>query len=817
MGQGINYPIPAEPSGPGCPNDPTQCSGYKVRQDANKAFMGQLQITPNLGSGTNFNGQSLTLQRALTSLGGYAGAVGITGNTNNGTDAIKGVCVNGVCPVTAFGATGNGTTDDTAAIQNAINTACLVTGMKPIVYLPATPNGSYLISAPLRITCSGLKLIGDGRQATKINQAFLGPAIMVQGIDVGWKTPLTTSITSVWQQSHAYTQWTDIVDANGNIEVEEASNCTSGSTTPTWPTTQPNTVADNTCTWGLATTGGNKSLVSGVGGSLDGADPEEFNGAGFGSNNSLIELGNNANLDNAINGLSNFTIEFFVEFFSNSLVGNNNLFFEATQGWPRTPFTGADELSFIPQGTSGSCTTAPCIQPLVNIGGSIVSFAANTANSSAPINKVHHFAMTYDGSTMRFFIDGNLASSGAASGNLTIPSFTSITMGWANVNGQFGGQGCSVYPGQSCGLNFTPFFLDSLRISNTARYTSTFTPPTSKLISDNNTVFLENFPATAATGTIQGLLNNSTTTYTPVPTTYGNTQLIPVRIEGMQFNDNGIWANWAPNMSVDHIWQSTSRTCINFYNNDFQAEVSDYFCGVTPSTTRSTLGFSLGNASNDMLMRHIQCDGQYGCIAQVNGQGHYIYIEYTDRSNVIMPFAEINSLAVYDNPIEDIEDTATNQTGSFLSVNGLGGPTTINGGQLFAGNNSSSFGYLVVNGGQPLSVRGVQLSGNTAGSILNDLSNTTAPSTLTDSNIPSGLANTNTGSSFYLHTNIYGQNKGMKFADLPATCSTAGWSGMSRYVTDADPAANPPVACTSAGTKTGSWADCVNNTWFCRN
>lgn len=44
---------------------------------------------------------------SATGLTGYLGAVGITGNIGNGTDFIKNLCVNGVCPVTAFNASGS--------------------------------------------------------------------------------------------------------------------------------------------------------------------------------------------------------------------------------------------------------------------------------------------------------------------------------------------------------------------------------------------------------------------------------------------------------------------------------------------------------------------------------------------------------------------------------------------------------------------------------------------------------------------------------------------------------------------------------------
>jgi hypothetical protein len=65
--------------------------------------------------------------------------------------------------VRAFGATGNGTTDDTAAILAAI-AAAEATGGPAVVYLPA---GTYLTSASLVLT-SNTRLLGDGKGVTVI-------------------------------------------------------------------------------------------------------------------------------------------------------------------------------------------------------------------------------------------------------------------------------------------------------------------------------------------------------------------------------------------------------------------------------------------------------------------------------------------------------------------------------------------------------------------------------------------------------------------------------------------------------------------------
>lgn len=60
-------------------------------------------------------------------LANYVGSVGLTGNQGTGADFINAVCLNGVCPVTAFGASGLGTTFTVSGTVNSGSTTIPLT------------------------------------------------------------------------------------------------------------------------------------------------------------------------------------------------------------------------------------------------------------------------------------------------------------------------------------------------------------------------------------------------------------------------------------------------------------------------------------------------------------------------------------------------------------------------------------------------------------------------------------------------------------------------------------------------------------------
>lgn len=125
-----------------------------------------------------------------------------------------------------------------------------------------------------------------------------------------------------------------------------------------------------------------------------------------------------------------------------------------------------------------------------------------TGSVSLTLNTWHHVAWSYDGTTYRLFRNGTLAGS-ATNGPVKNGFFTDMIIGSTFPYGTpriYDSNGAVTYANKYLAVSGTgnafSGYLDDIRFSSIARYTSTFTAPTTAFTSDANTIFLQNFEIT---------------------------------------------------------------------------------------------------------------------------------------------------------------------------------------------------------------------------------------------------------------------------------------------------------------------------------
>jgi len=255
-----------------------------------------------------------------------------------------------------------------------------------------------------------------------------------------------------------------------------------------------------------------------------GSGPNIVNGL---QNKQFLTLGNNL-----VQGISsNFTIEGWVNW-----TGNDDV-------WERIfDFgTGTGNTMFFTTSGGGS--------PTVHVArfGFIVGSTVEVIDASTPFpkNVWTHFAITIDAAgTGKIYFNGTQV--GSTTGMTLRPS----SLGATNQN----------YLGKSQFLP-DPYFngiIDELRISNTVRYTSNFTPPTTEFSTDANTVALFHFnegsgqtTADASGNGFSGTLGLTTAIEPDLdPEWLVSGSILPVRIETFTAQKQG--------NSVDLRWKAYS-------------------------------------------------------------------------------------------------------------------------------------------------------------------------------------------------------------------------------------------------------------------
>ena len=205
----------------------------------------------------------------------------------------------------------------------------------------------------------------------------------------------------------------------------------------------------------------------------------------------------------------------------------------------------------------------------VNISGTQVSLSANTINTVVAGTQ-YHFATTFDGATVRLFLDGSMQSSKAQAGVLSQSTYEDVTLGPGMTHGPIS-QLLSTGP---------QGVIDSVRISNVARYTSNFSKPTAKFSNDSNTLILMNFDeqlgpftrADSSNGTVWCLMYRFT----------GTTSGFNPEVQDLQFicdhSRSGLVFINQPQPFIKRLRTNAARTAVMLYQQCLEGRLEDIYC-----------------------------------------------------------------------------------------------------------------------------------------------------------------------------------------------------------------------------------------------
>jgi hypothetical protein len=360
---------------------------------------------------------------------------------------------------------------------------------------------------------------------------------------------------------------------------------------------------------------------------------------------------------NALNGLAAFTME---GYFLAPTFGTNDVFLLASaQADPGaiSAFVTPDSLYIK---ACGSCGTAGQLKAKVVLSGGTVTITGSSGTLFTA-NATHHVALSYNGTTVYLFLDGVEVGSASGSGTLVWPTFEV----WTDAGGTYTPP--AFWPDGDGAPEFATngAFHDSIRISNSARYTSGFTKPTAKFASDANTLLLLNYPSNAPDETQLGVSGSSSQPiYFAVRGNNSTAQVPSVTLENLDVcptGSDGIFATWAPASLFDHIRCGAAHAYgINWYENDFESRVNDAFI----QGEIGTVGFEAGGAANDNDVNNVQVTGATVGFLQTSGNirwGQPIYAE--PGSDVSYPFVCEGGWGTLIQPFTDIEGSDTNALG----------------------------------------------------------------------------------------------------------------------------------------------------------
>ena len=242
----------------------------------------------------------------------------------------------------------------------------------------------------------------------------------------------------------------------------------------------------------------------------------------------------------------------------------------------------------------------------LNIGGTVHNLSWARAGGF-PSATLYHFALDYDGATLRLLADGEVRASVAATGAVTYPKDVNFYLG--------AGPTAEVYGG---GLSNGPWKgrIDSFRISKVSRYAGPYTVPTAKHTADTNTQVLLNFDRQESVFTVgTGHTNQQRECWYPVlQTNFGNFA------EGIEVHNlmldaaagaGGVYCHMASRSRLTSMRMINTSYGITGWNNNWLLYVDDMRI-VLGNTGSSSWGIALLYKSGQVSMKDLDMETHNG-------------------------------------------------------------------------------------------------------------------------------------------------------------------------------------------------------------
>ena len=397
-----------------------------------------------------------------------------------------------------------------------------------------------------------------------------------------------------------------------------------------------------------------------------------------------------------LNGLSAFTVEAFVK---PTATTDGQIIASSGRFLASGPVTQAFSLQMVSAQLEGR----------LNLGGTTYIVDSGSGNTLSS-NTVYHVAMSWDGSTIRIFINGTQVASRSAGGTIQQAITEDVTIGPSIYD----------WPDGSILGNAIHGYVDSIRISKVGRYTATFTAPTAKLTADSNTLGLLNFDQIQ--GPMVGMYTNNSLAWIPVRRTNepnGSSEIsnsgavlnnVVLRDFGINasYGQNGIFATVTLNSVFDRLWISGTRNGLYLWNNCYQNSSHNVAINTSGTSTLGRIGLANIGQSGVNQFDHLRVNGGPYPLVDYEGSMLLDMLDVAQQSNTVYGAffkATGDSTVTLNSPIFDVESGGTTWLGA-LVFSGIGSAVA-NGGEIDSTNSAPA---VIVDGGGSLSLFGNRMS-----------------------------------------------------------------------------------------------------------